>query len=134
MLAAWRRSLFGVVPSIFLDPCPTTAYEAMAAGKPVVASARGGLLDQVDEGVTGLFVTPGDPVALAAAMARLVEDADLRERMGAAGRERFLELFEEDVSSIAHRALYRALACRGREERPEERRTPGRKPDAREVL
>jgi len=105
---AWRRCLLGVVPSIFLDPCPTTAYEAMAAGKAVVASARGGLLDQVDDDVTGLLVTPGDPSALADAIARLVSDRELRDRMGAAGRERFLERFESGVIITRIESLYRA--------------------------
>ena len=60
VLEAWRRSLFGTMPSLCLDACPTVTLEAMAAGKPVVASALGGLLDQVVDGDTGLLVRPHD--------------------------------------------------------------------------
>ncbi len=63
------------------------AREAMAWGRPVVASAVGGLLDAVEDGVTGLLVPPGDVAALRAALERLLGDAELRARLGAAGRE-----------------------------------------------
>jgi glycosyltransferase involved in cell wall biosynthesis len=111
VLEAWRRSLFGTAPSIFLDPCPTTAYEAMAAGKAVIASARGGLLDQVADEVTGIFVTPGDASDLRNAMQRLLDDPDLRDRMGAAGRQRFEELFEVEVIVDRIEGVYRGLAA-----------------------
>jgi glycosyltransferase involved in cell wall biosynthesis len=64
------------------------AREAMAWGRPVVASAVGGLMDAVEDGVTGLLVPPGDVAALRAAIERLLGDAELRARLGAAGRER----------------------------------------------
>jgi glycosyltransferase involved in cell wall biosynthesis len=64
------------------------AREAMAWGRPVVASAVGGLTDAVEDGVTGLLVPPGDVGALRAAIERLLGDAELRARLGAAGRER----------------------------------------------
>ena len=59
---------------------------AHAYGKPVVASAVGGLADAVDDGRTGLLVPPGDPEALATAIVRLLHDDALRRRLGAAGR------------------------------------------------
>lgn len=62
--------------------------EAMAHGRPVVACAVGGLLDLVEDGVTGLLVPPGDVAALRAALERMLADPDLRARMGAAGQER----------------------------------------------
>jgi glycosyltransferase involved in cell wall biosynthesis len=74
-----RREGFGVV-----------AAEAMAHGRPVVASAVGGLLDLVADGETGLLVPPGDVQALRVALERLLEDAALRRRMGEAGRQRAL--------------------------------------------
>ena len=55
-------------------------------GRPVVASAVGGLLDAVEDGVTGLRVPPGDVPALRAALERLLGDAELRARLGAAAR------------------------------------------------
>jgi glycosyltransferase involved in cell wall biosynthesis len=62
--------------------------EAMAWGRPVVAAAVGGLTDAVEDGVTGLLVPPRDVPALRAAIERLLGDAALRARLGAAGRER----------------------------------------------
>jgi glycosyltransferase involved in cell wall biosynthesis len=67
--------------------------EAMAAGRPVVASAVGGLLDLVVDGETGLLVPPRDVPALRAALERLLGDAELRRRLGEAGRRRVQEHF-----------------------------------------
>lgn len=63
------------------------ALEAMACGVPVVASAVGGLAEVVSDGETGLLVPPRDPAALAAAIARLLDEPALRKRLGRAGRE-----------------------------------------------
>jgi glycosyltransferase involved in cell wall biosynthesis len=62
--------------------------EAMAYGRPVVATAVGGLVDAVEDGVTGLLVPPADVKALRAAIERLLDDPELRARLGAAARER----------------------------------------------
>ena len=75
-----RREGYGIV-----------AREAMAWGRPVVASAVGGLLDAVEDGVTGLRVPPGDVGALRSALERLLGDAELRARLGAAAREKARE-------------------------------------------
>jgi D-inositol-3-phosphate glycosyltransferase len=64
------------------------AAEAMAHGRPVVASAVGGLLDLVVHEETGLLVPPGDVNALRAALGRLLADRNLRRRLGDAGRAR----------------------------------------------
>jgi glycosyltransferase involved in cell wall biosynthesis len=81
---AWSRSLFGVAPSILPEACATVVMEAMAVGKPVIATRVGGMPDLVDDGETGFLVSPGDPDALAASMRRLLEDPELRNRMSAA--------------------------------------------------
>jgi glycosyltransferase involved in cell wall biosynthesis len=60
----------------------------MSAGVPVVASRVGGLPEAVVDGSTGLLVAPGDAGELAAAIDRLMSDGALRQRLGAAGRER----------------------------------------------
>ena len=70
-----------------------TSVEAMASGIPVIASRIGGLPYTVSDGVTGLLFEPGDPADLARKIARLLDDPDLRRRMGLAGRERFEEDF-----------------------------------------
>ncbi|MGE3511398.1 MAG: glycosyltransferase family 4 protein [Vicinamibacterales bacterium] len=66
---------------------PVALIEAMAAAKPVVATAVGGVPDVVEHGVTGLLVAPGDADGLANAMVREAGDPDLRRCLGAAGRE-----------------------------------------------
>jgi len=86
--AAWTRCLFGVIPSTWAEPFGIVALEAMAAGRPVVASRTGGLADIVVDDVTGLLVAPGDAGALAAAMGRLLADDALRARLGRDARAR----------------------------------------------
>jgi glycosyltransferase involved in cell wall biosynthesis len=69
------------------------AREAMAHGRPVVACAVGGLLDAVEDGVTGLLVPGRDPVALREAIQRLLGDAELRQRLARAARNAARERF-----------------------------------------
>lgn len=88
VMEAWRRSLIGIIPSTWRDPCPTVAMEAMLAGRPVVASRIGGLPDLVDDGGSGLLVEPGNVDALAEALQRLVDDDDLRARLGRGAADR----------------------------------------------
>jgi len=73
-----------VAPSIVPDCCPTVVLEAMAVGRPVVAAASGGIVDLVDDGVTGLLVAAGDPVALSAALSKVVNDPEMAAAMGRA--------------------------------------------------
>jgi len=85
--------------------------EAMAAGRPVVASAVGGLLDLVVDGETGLLVPPRDVPALRAALERLLADEELRRKLGAAGRERAREHFSwPAVTAATIEAYEEALA------------------------
>lgn len=63
--------------------------EAMMMGLPVVGCDVGGMRETIVDGETGALVTPGDPAALRAALARLIADPDLRARQGAAGRARY---------------------------------------------
>jgi glycosyltransferase involved in cell wall biosynthesis len=94
-----------VLPSLW-DVFPIAVLEAMAAGLPVVASATGGLPEAVDDGVTGLLVEPGQAASLADAIARLVADADLRSRMGAAGREAYERRFQPSQMVDAIEDIY----------------------------
>ncbi|XYH95495.1 glycosyltransferase [Sorangium sp. So ce1128] len=73
--------------------CPNASLEAMAEGLPVVATAVGGMSEQVDDAVTGRLVPPADAAALAGALVELAADPALRARMGAAGWERARERF-----------------------------------------
>jgi glycosyltransferase involved in cell wall biosynthesis len=85
------------------------ALEAMACGRPVVASRIGGLADAVADERTGLLVRPEDPEALAAALSRLASDAPLRARLGAAGPAHVASRFAAAQMCDAYARLYREL-------------------------
>lgn len=87
---------------------PISVLEAMAAGLPVVASDVGGIAEQVEHEVTGLLVPRGDSAALASALRRLVEDPELRRRMGEAGHARAAQSFDLPAFREAHLRLYRS--------------------------
>ena len=89
VMAAWRRSLVGVVPSIVPDACPTVVMEAMAVARPVVGTTTGGIPDLIDDGRTGLLVPHSDPAALARALQRLLASPELRARMSNAALLKF---------------------------------------------
>jgi glycosyltransferase involved in cell wall biosynthesis len=91
IMSAWSRCSIALVPSIVLDACPTVALEAMAMGRPVVASRIGGLPDIVDHGKTGFLVTPGDTLTLQKAIRRLLDDRALREGMGDLAKQKVVE-------------------------------------------
>ena len=97
-----------VLPSLS-EGLPVSLLEAMAFGKPVVATAAGGISEVVDDGVTGLLVPPRDPHALASALRQVLSDDALAERMGRAGRRRMEEVFPMNALGGRMRELYRAL-------------------------
>ncbi|HET7507079.1 MAG TPA: glycosyltransferase family 4 protein [Solirubrobacterales bacterium] len=109
-IEALRRSLFSVAPSLWPEPFGLVALEAAAAGKPIVATAAGGLRDIVVDGETGLLVPAEDRDALAAALQRLAGDAELRERLGAAARERAAGFSPDAIVPQFEQAYELALA------------------------
>ena len=70
------------------EAMPNSVLEAMAAGLPVVATSVGGIREIIANEVNGLLVPPGDPGALAAAILRILQDADLARRLSRAGQRR----------------------------------------------
>jgi len=114
--ARLRDSDVAVVPSVPTrdgrrEGIPVALMEAAATGRPVVASRLSGIPEAIADGAEGLLVEPGDASGLADAIARLAEDPALRERLGAAARERMLREF--DLATNARR-----LAARFRRELP----------------
>jgi glycosyltransferase involved in cell wall biosynthesis len=105
VLAAWGHCAAAVVPSVWPEPFGAVALEAMAAGKPVVASAIEGLSELVVDGSTGILVPPGDVDALRRAMQALVDDPPLRARMGACGQARAKTFTAEIVASAWERVF-----------------------------
>ena len=102
----YDRAAVIAVPS-FREGFGVVCAEAMAHGRPVVASAVGGLLDLVSDGETGVHVPPGDVRALRSALEQLLADPQLRRRMGEAARERVRERFSWDAVTDATIAAYR---------------------------
>jgi glycosyltransferase involved in cell wall biosynthesis len=83
-----------VLPS-YREGAPRSIMEAMASGKPVVATDIAGCRDQVIQGVTGILVPPRDAVSLESALLHLLDDLELRRKFGEAGRARAREHFDE---------------------------------------
>jgi glycosyltransferase involved in cell wall biosynthesis len=94
-----------VLPSLY-EGLPISALEAMAAGRPVVATAIGGTDEAITSEQSGLLVPPRDPVALAAAIRRLRADPALARRLAAAGRERVEREFSSDVTARQVMRIY----------------------------
>ncbi len=87
-VAPWLRRMHVYAQTSVAEGMPNSVLEAMASGLPVVATAVGGTPDLVLEGVTGFLVPPSHPEGVADALERLLENAELRRRLGRAGRER----------------------------------------------
>lgn len=86
--------------------------EAMACGRPIVATSVGGSVEQIENEVGGLLVPPRDPEALARALGRLLQDDGLRERLGRAARERAVSHFSLDRLCDRMANLYREVAAK----------------------
>jgi glycosyltransferase involved in cell wall biosynthesis len=100
-----------VLPS-FTEGTPNCIIEAMAKGKPIIASAVGGIPDMIDED-SGILVPPGDSDALAQAMTDLARDKERRLHMGRAARDRYLQLFSPTAVVPLLLETYARLAGNG---------------------
>ena len=88
VMQAWERCLFGVAPSLWPEPLGLVVHEGMSRGACMIGTTPGGHTDLIVAGESGLLVPPGDVGALAEAMQQLIDDPELRERLGAAARVR----------------------------------------------
>lgn len=105
---AFQRCGLFVLPSLS-EGLPVALLEAMAWGRPIVATSVGGVPDVVTDGVEARIVPAGDPAALAVAIRHLMGDPVERLRLGRAARERALSLNEDEVCGRLD-ALYGELA------------------------
>jgi glycosyltransferase involved in cell wall biosynthesis len=96
-----------VLPSRW-EGLPMALLEAMAAGRPVVASAVSGTREVVEDGVSGLLVPPGDPAALARAVVRVLSSADEQHRLGHEGRIRVEACYSARAQARRHAELFRS--------------------------
>lgn len=96
-----------VLPSIDREDFPNVVLEAMCLGKPVIASRLAGTPEQIADGETGLLVPLGDANHLACALQKLINDKDLRQKMGNNARNRFESRFTADIAVRRYLDLYK---------------------------
>jgi glycosyltransferase involved in cell wall biosynthesis len=106
---AWVRSADVVLAVPWYEPFGITPLEAMACGRPVVATAVGGLVDSVADGVTGDLVPPRDPGRLGAVLAALLADPERRAAYGAAGIARVRARYRWSRVVADTEAVYRQV-------------------------
>jgi glycosyltransferase involved in cell wall biosynthesis len=110
VMEAWRKCLFGVVPSVWAEPFGIVALEAMSCGKAIIGSDIGGLQDIVLNGETGLLVPPGDVESLSLAMNKLLTQPEMAKALGKKGHERLCEQFAIDKVVSKIERLYKEAA------------------------
>lgn len=100
-----------VVPfcSTDLDPFPGVVLQAMAVGRPIIASNIGGPREQIEDGISGLFVEPDNPTALAEKICYLLQNENERKRLGDAAAKRVTSVFNADVFLDSLSNLYKKL-------------------------
>jgi glycosyltransferase involved in cell wall biosynthesis len=98
-----------ILPSIANEDFPNVVLEAMALGKPVIASRLAGIPEQVIQNETGLLVNPGDVAQLAQAIADFSSSPSLRMRLGQEAAKRFKALFAESVAVKNYLMMYEKL-------------------------
>jgi glycosyltransferase involved in cell wall biosynthesis len=111
VMAAWDHATLGVVPSVGAETFGNVVTEAMSHGRAIVASRLGGIVDIIEDDVSGLLVPPGDEGALANAMQRLLDDEGLRSAIGQAARER-VKRFTASRVLPQFEAMYAELLAR----------------------
>lgn len=113
VMAIWDRALFGVLPSKAPEALGNVVHEAMSRGRAMIGTRPGGQEDMIDDGETGLLVPGGDAPALAEAMKRLIEDAELRARIEPRALERSRDYTPEVVMPKMERLYEETLAKGG---------------------
>jgi glycosyltransferase involved in cell wall biosynthesis len=120
VLAGWQDDADGLIAAADVIALSSSEegqgsvlLDAMQCGKPVAATSAGGIPDVVTHDETGLLVSPGDPAALGAAIARLCADPELRSRLGAAGAARVRRFAIEQTADATLGVYHRVLTVAG---------------------
>ncbi len=115
-LPGFRRDMDRILPCLdllahpaFMEGLGVALLQAAACGVPIVGGRAGGIPEIVRPGLNGELVTPGDAAGLAAALNTLLDSAELRQRMGAAGRDWVERHFSIDAMVEGNLAVYRRL-------------------------
>ncbi len=95
MPALYERADIVIYPTVGEEPYGLVPVEAMSCSRPIIATNSGGIPETVSDGVTGYIVEKGDAAALATQLSKLISDPVLARRLGAAGRRRAVEMFDE---------------------------------------
>jgi glycosyltransferase involved in cell wall biosynthesis len=106
---SWYRRFDIYAISSMREGLPVALLEAMAHGLPVVATDVGAMSETVSDGEGGLIVVPGEPEKLANALARLLDDPDLRDQLGQGARQRIADHYSVEKVARLHEATYRQL-------------------------
>lgn len=112
-MPALLRSADAVVCVPWYEPFGMVPLEAMACGVPVVASAVGGQIDSVRDGVTGVHVPPRDPAALTRVLRELLDDPARRRELGRGGARRARRLYDFNSIAASTEAVYRQVRGAG---------------------
>jgi glycosyltransferase involved in cell wall biosynthesis len=118
MNAVYARCHVVTAPTMYGEGVPTVLLEAAACGRPVVTTDMPGCREIVEDGVTGLIVPAGDPLALANALEQIISDPIRRGRMGSAARQQVILKFTAQQVNTATLAVYSKVL--GRAVTPEE--------------
>lgn len=104
-----RQAHIVCLPSYYGEGVPKVLIEAAACGRPIVTTDTPGCREIVRHGINGLLVSPHDATALASALRRLIEDPELRKRMGRAGRDIAVAEFSLEKVVSETLAVYKKL-------------------------
>ncbi len=110
--SAYAASDIVVHASVKPEPFGLVILEAMAAGRPVIATRAGGVVDIVEDGVSGLLIEPGSAEALAGALLKIVRDPEFAARISAAGEARVREVFTMEKNAAIIAGVYEQLLSR----------------------
>ncbi len=109
-----QNASFLVFPSICYEGCPMTLIEAMALGKPVIATDLGPRSEMVRNGYNGFLYQPNDVITLREKALELIKNRELRERMGSNARKVYLANYTPELNYSSLMNIYETAIKRSR--------------------